>query len=114
MPVTGAAGAASYLGKYLSKSFGSEGRRAMLGMSRRWSSSRGWPGSGRVRLAQTDRGGWIDHRFAYEHGVTEETGPRYLRERAGSEVLKAVMERRGKKVGLNTVRRYLDATNDRA
>lgn len=57
-PVTGAAGAAGYLGKYLSKgAYVRQGLEA-LGFKRRWSSSRGWPGNGRLRLKQTMEGGW--------------------------------------------------------
>ena len=50
-PVLGAAGAAAYLAKYVKKTFGDRHELATLGIIRRWSSSRGWPGRGRMRLS---------------------------------------------------------------
>ncbi len=64
-PVSEAAKAASYLCKYLDKDFDGT-RAANLGMARRWSSSRGWPGRGRLRLLQTERG-WDRVSFANGH-----------------------------------------------
>lgn len=55
--VTDAKGSGSYMAKYMTKSFGKERARA-LGMSRRWSTSKGWPGNGRLQLAQTVGAGW--------------------------------------------------------
>ncbi len=66
MPVSGAAGAASYLAKYLAKThFDSQERLDALGMSRRWSTSRNWPGDKRLRLKRTDEGGWFQKAFTY-------------------------------------------------
>ena len=55
------------MGKYLAKTFGAESRHKALGMLRRWSSSRGWPGSGRLRLAPTEQEGWLyrEYRAGY-------------------------------------------------
>ena len=49
-PVLGARGAAAYLGKYLQKTFVERAGLETVGVKRRWSSSRGWPGNGRMRL----------------------------------------------------------------
>ena len=57
-PVAGAGRAGSYLAKYLRKGSLNRVLLERLGFVRRWSSSRGWPGSGRVRLRQTLEGGW--------------------------------------------------------
>lgn len=64
-PVVGAYGAAGYMAKYLVKTFGQEREAKALGMSRRWSSSRGWPGAGRIRLAPTLDEGWKERIFTY-------------------------------------------------
>ena len=64
-PVLGADGAGAYMAKYLVKTFGQEGRAKALGMRRRWSSSRGWPGSGRQRLAPTLDQDWYERVFSY-------------------------------------------------
>lgn len=55
--VTGAKGSGAYMVKYMTKAF-SKARAIALGMTRRWSSSKGWPGSGKLQLAQTVGGGW--------------------------------------------------------
>ena len=53
VPVISARRAGAYLGKYMATDF--EHRVAMekLGFKRRWSTSAGWPGNGRLRLRQT-------------------------------------------------------------
>ena len=56
-PVAGGRDPGDYMGKYLDKSFDAERAKA-LGMRRRWSSSRGWPGSGRMRLEPTLEDDW--------------------------------------------------------
>ncbi len=65
-PVSNGLGAGNYMAKYLSKTFGSEARLKELGMSRRWSSSRGWPGSGQLRLDPSVNGEWTER--VYERG----------------------------------------------
>ncbi len=64
-PVLGGGGAGAYMAKYLAKTFGAEDRFKALGMRRRWSSSRGWPGSGRQRLGPTVHEGWEERVFSY-------------------------------------------------
>ncbi len=82
-PVTSAVGAGSYLAKYMTKEFENE-RASALGMVRRWSSSRGWPGSGRLRLLQTEKGGWDRTSFGYGHWDADLVGgPADLLERTG-------------------------------
>jgi len=54
-------GAGNYMAKYLRKTFGQEDRAKELGMKRRWSSSRGWPGAGRMRLEPSLTKDW-NHR----------------------------------------------------
>jgi len=64
--VSGTETAGAYMAKYLDKGF--DGSRAReLGMGRRWASSRGWPGNGRLRLLQTERGGWSRTSWAPHH-----------------------------------------------
>lgn len=65
-PVISAAGAAAYIGKYVGKTMYDRSAYESLGIKRRWSSSRGHPGSGRLRLAQTEKGGWLKR--SYQHG----------------------------------------------
>lgn len=109
VPVTGAAGASSYMAKYLTKSFGTEARLASVGMSRRWSSSRGWPGSVGLKLAQTDRQGWIAQEFHYgrnHFGLVDES--EYLKERAGSDLMLALADRRNGKRVVRTLERIIN------
>lgn len=62
VPVLGERGAAAYMGKYLGKGFA-------LANGRRWSSSRGWPGAGRMRLQATvdDDDGWVVRTYFEGH-----------------------------------------------
>ena len=56
--VTGPTGAGDYMAKYLEKDHVARQDLVRQGFTRRWSSSRSWPGGGRLRLWQTDNGGW--------------------------------------------------------
>lgn len=72
--VSGGGGAAGYLSKYMAKT---HEQRALLweaGFSRRWSTSKGWPGGGRIRLRQTERGGW-KARDMHSFGTTKPNPP---------------------------------------
>ena len=112
IPVLGAKGGAAYMAKYVSKTFGMEGRLKALGMARRWSSSRGWPGSGRMRLAPSAEGGWYERVFSYgtleaekvDHGSFDRVGNANTREY----FQKVDAER-----GPNKVRRLLNAKDVR-
>lgn len=108
MEVLGARGAASYMAKYLAKTFGAEDRHKALGMSRRWSSSRGWPGSGRMRLAPSEDGGWKERVFAYGHLGAEMVEPgTFLR--VGNERTVAFFEEKARLRGPKAIRRLLNA-----
>lgn len=93
MEVTGARGAAAYLGKYLLKTFGAEGRLAALGMKRRWSSSRGWPGSGRLRMKVTDEKLWRRKLSYWTPGFLADDQIEDGLERSGNEVVMALTKR---------------------
>lgn len=115
MPVVSAYGAARYLSKYLLKTMGgvaSHEPLERLGFKRRWSSSRGWPGSGRLRLAQSlrmgegvmrlkdgRRSGWNDMEWIpiSKSGSMEAYLDRGIEERVGPEAVKRISEKRAKK-----------------
>ena len=82
--------AGRYMGKYLTKTFGMESRMSMLGMSRRWSSSRGWPGGGRMRLRIKD---WDLIQSLPGHRTLEELGSEAGLEREGEDLTRAFVER---------------------
>ncbi len=83
IPVTSSKGAGVYLAKYMQKEFDSE-RAEVLGMARRWSTSRGWPGSKRLRLCATSRKEWERTSFRLGHVESDiEGGPADLLEREG-------------------------------
>ncbi len=94
-PVLGAQGAASYMSKYLTKTFAwTDEQRNKLGMFRRWSSSRGWPASERLRLQRTIDGGW-DHAQYRAGPVLEEYlgGPEDLMVRSTDNLVDAQVEK---------------------
>ena len=107
-PVLGARGAGAYMAKYLAKTFGAEGRHKALGMARRWSSSRGWPGAGRQRLAPSESGGWSERVFEYGHLSADlvEHGT-FLR--VGNERTVAYFAKKAKDRGPKRIRRLLNA-----
>ncbi len=91
--VIGADGAGAYMGKYLQKQFFNEERQEVLGMLRRWSSSRGWPASDKLCLSHTlkpERLRWMKRYFTPGH-VDEELlgGPAWLLDRSGEDIVKA-------------------------
>ncbi len=96
------------MGKYLGKTFGTEGRLKALGMSRRWSSSRGWPGNGRMRLAPTEQGGWKERVFEYGKLAVEDV-ERGTFTRVGNENTVAHFKKVDADRGPRLVRRLLDA-----
>lgn len=107
-PVLSGDGAGAYLGKYMQKMLMTEGRSDILGMERRWSSSRGWPGSGRLRLAQTEKGGWIAREF--KHGFISDSdcgGPSDLLERSGDNLTIAHAEKAKLKSMVSAMQRKL-------
>ncbi len=70
--------AGRYMAKYMRKTF-----KAPV-FTRRWATSHGWPGGGRLRLKQTDEEGWSRKEFWYGH-YPEVRNPKDLVERAGPE-----------------------------
>lgn len=58
VPVVGARGVGSYLSSYLKKDMYDRTDLESIGFGRRFSTSRGWPGNGRLRLAETLVNGW--------------------------------------------------------
>ncbi len=110
VPVTNAATAGSYLSKYFAKDFDNE-RRKELGMSRRWSTSRGWPGNGRVRLVVPE-GGWSHIRkwprsrfLDYGGNLNPHEGD--LLERTGGERMLALTKRSAERAKVTEVKRRL-------
>ncbi len=71
IPVGSPRGAAMYLAKYMQKTFDAD-RSELLGMKRRWSTSRGWPVEKRARMSETRKGEWIRHWWKEEHVDMEE------------------------------------------
>ncbi len=100
-PVLGAAGAASYMAKYLGKTLTHRTELVAMGFVRRWSTSRGWPGNGRMRLAQSKPhgAGWERHDFI-PGGIGKlmmEENPEWLEERIGPDLVKQLELKRNKK-----------------
>ncbi len=94
--------AGRYMAKYLTKTFGMESRLEVLGMTRRWSTSRGWPGGGRMRLAIKD---WDMIMALPGSRVLSESGSEGALEREGEDLTRAFGER-GKR------RRYVAAVKE--
>lgn len=95
VPVHSGKGAGSYLGKYLRKGMQVRAELEALGFKRRWSSSRGWPGGGRIRLAQTLNGGWAEIVYLPGHSRYDSSYPDGSKEpRVGEDVTLALAKRR--------------------
>lgn len=105
MPTKSAAGAARYLAKYLTKTFGEENRWQKLGMQRRFSTSK-WPGSGQLKLKYSD---WTLIMHGARHGPEETATDAYLLERTGTDVALALKERRVRKSQRGEIRRLICA-----
>lgn len=118
-PVVGPNDAATYMGKYMAKGHLVRDRLEQLGFARRWSSSRGWPGNGRLRLQGTVDEVWTDVSF---HRHTEEISPAYheeevekeheLNRRAGTDLALLLNKDRRKKGKLGRLERMLNAEHD--
>lgn len=100
--VLGGRHAAAYLAKYLFKGALVRERLELLGFTRRWSSSRGWPGNGRMRLLASTKKQW--DRVDFYPGlhptktlvdqVIERYSSERLLERVGNNFVEAVMVKR--------------------
>lgn len=110
--VVGAAGASSYLSKYLKKGMYT-GRLAEAGFARRYSRSKGWP-SGKIGLRGSVvgwdgvvwKGSWelpgdVEARLQKSEGA-------YLMEVVGHDIVKAIQERRVRKVKAKKILRMLN------
>jgi len=106
-PVYGAGTAGGYMGKYMQKEFDGEEAEA-LGMARRWSTFRGWPGSGRLRLRVTGRKGWQRTSWAPHH-VDKDIlgGPPHLLVREGDDLTFKLKERQARKRLVTEVSEYV-------
>ena len=107
-PVYEGRGPGAYMGKYLDKTFGNEERAKELGMKRRWSSSRGWPGRGRLRMAPTEEDGWRE--------VVYKSGPMATEEviigsftKVGDELTRDYFAKREKERVMGELKRRLNA-----
>lgn len=110
-PVLSHSRTAAYLSKYLSKGVEDRGELERRGFKRRWSSSRGYPGGGRLRLAATEDPGWVSRvwksdRFEFprtwdgkaviaEH---KEGGPADLLVRTGEDLTLLFVNRRAARI----------------
>jgi len=100
--VSGAKGAGRYMGKYLHKTF------LDPVFTRRWATSHGWPGAGKLQLKQTMEGGWEKREFWYgkfEHGAHYSS--RELEERGGPQWALDRLEARNKKRMMREIVRRL-------
>lgn len=111
--IYGAAEAASYVAKYLNKSFNDRTAMEAMGFARRYSSSRGWPAGQRLRLLESKGAGgpgWA--RRDLRNGLLEEGGEPSLLVRVGDamllELLKRQTELRPSKKMEEIARRYTD------
>ncbi len=106
-PVVSPRGVGSYLAKYMMKDFG----KATGPMrERRWSSSRGWPGTGRLRLTMTVRKMWAVVAFHNYRATAEDlvVDDPELSERSGPAWLKPMMERWAEQAAMNGFRRFMN------
>ena len=118
-PVVGARGAGRYLAKYMRKGALNRGVLERLGFKRRWSSSRGWPGSGRVRLRYSVDHEWarIDLTWAFGSSWARERfrkqDPNHrLLERVGDDLAVVLAAKRGREVDKAYVLRRLGNVAD--
>lgn len=92
-------GAGSYMSKYLAKTLGEERLQLeRLGALRRWSSSKGWPGGGRLQLARSLAAGgpgWNARTLMRSLVGTEKIGgPDDLMEKSGENLVLALAAKR--------------------
>ena len=118
-PVLGAAGAAHYLGKYLTKAMGSRETLVALGFSRRWSRSQNWP-TGDVYLRGTELG-W-DHTewswkggdgYGYAAAAAQKDQNAYMLERLGDDVVRDIANKGRKRKLANKLKGLLDHESNR-
>ena len=108
-PVVGPGGSGRYLAKYMRKGSLNRGALERLGFHRRWSSSRGWPGSGRIRLRQTVEGGWrrADFSQAGAYWFAAQPTDHRLLDRVGNDLALVLGEKRHRKASLAYLKKVL-------
>lgn len=115
VPVTGSAGAAAYLAKYISKTLYDHFYMEDAGFTRRWSTSRKWPGNGRIRLAQSlavGGKGWEKVDFMAGANYPER-GDIAALARVGPEIIREISAKRKAKGNVSKLKGMLNATNVR-
>lgn len=112
VPVTSPDRAGNYLLKYMAKGMGKRGNLEALGFKRRWSTSRGWPGKGRIRLRQSlpDGPGWAHTELHVMRMAAD--NPEDLEVRVGPEWAMKNMERVRQKTAVGKMRRKINATDE--
>lgn len=110
VPVTGEESAGKYLSKYMASTFTDRKVLERLGFKRRWSSSRGWPGGGRIRLAMSKGAGgpgW-DMLIPGNWPVEQEGGDEDLLERSGELITLEKSAKRKERFMKKEAERYVD------
>lgn len=116
-PVLSAHGAGFYLDKYMAKTHVQRKELEDRGFKRRWSSSRTWPGGGRLRLYQTTHGGWAHIHFTREQVSgprTRRYNPVELLRRDGENLTLALAAKRSKTTALKRLEKFANVTLNRA
>ncbi len=108
------------MAKYLAKTFAGVDRLKALGMSRRWSTSRGWPGNGRSIFYPTEdtlkthwpTGGWAVRDFEYGYLPEEFRFPTTM-ERRGIENTLDYFNKKHARASAERIKGLLNAENVR-
>lgn len=114
VPVIGAMTAGSYMAKYLDKAFMARRELEKLGVLRRWSTSRGWPGGGRLQLKQSEGAGgpgWSKRVMRPLASSVEVGGPDELMERFGEDLTLALSEKAKQRKGFREMERMVRHVN---
>ncbi len=110
-PVLSAPGVGRYLGKYLSKGYGSRGLLQALGVKRRWSCSRDYPRGirPRLRLSKPFGPGWPVVRMTSGLPLHKQSigGPEYLMRQVGDNLALLLSARAKEHVFENKVRKVI-------
>jgi len=115
-PILGPNAVAWYMAKYLPKTFRDRDALTDRGFKRRWSSSRSWPGGGRLRLWTTTHEGWSNISFT-DHPCSRDLMARSdqsLLVRDGENLTLALAAKREKLRRLGTLERFAHVKTNRA
>lgn len=112
VPVTNPRGAGAYLAKYMVKDMAAYWQMRRRGFHRRWSTSRGWPGNGRLRLIETD---WTHHEFydGWTSRRPEGAEPLSMMEMTGPPALLEAVNRQAKERKARKLRGMVNAEDVR-